>query len=257
VPGIATQDPAFGLPALWIQDRDRERAIQAGYAVVDASTAVATHLAEVIRSHAAELLSRQQVRELLDRLSERAPKVVEEIVPQVVPLATLHRTLRSLLSERVSIRDLSTILEALAEYAPRIQDPDLLTDLVRERLGRSITRRYLDKNGALRVLTLAPDLEERLRSNVHRTDSGSFLSVDPGTLDGLVRGLERALAAAGGPIEGSGPVLLSSQNIRAPLRQILARVAPRVAVLSHNELPPDVQVVGHQVVRLADAHQAV
>jgi len=254
VPGIGTRDPAFGLPAVWVQERDRERASAAGYAVVDASTAVATHLAEVIRAHAAELLSRQQVRDVLDQLAERSPKVVEEIVPSVVPVATLHRTLRQLLAERVSIRDLSTILETLAEYAPRIQDPDLLTDLVRERLGRTITRRYLGPDGALRVITLAPDVEESLRQGVQRSEGGSFLSVDPGTLDRLVRGIEEAVTKLGGVSDGRGPVLLSSQAVRSPLRQILGRVIPRLPVVSHNELPPDVKVVGDGIVRLADAH---
>jgi flagellar biosynthesis protein FlhA len=254
LPGIATRDPAFGLPAVWIQERDRERAASLGYAVVDASTALVTHLAEVIRQHAADLLSRQQVKELLERFAERAPRIVEEIVPQVVPVATLHRTLRALLAERVSIRDLATILETLAEWAPKQTDPEVLVELVRERLGRTITRPFLERDGSLRVLMLEPALEERLRTGLSRGDAGSALSVEPGTLEGLVGGLERAVASAGVPPDGRGPVLLSSQMIRSTLRQIVARVAPRVAVLSHNELPPDVRVIGAGVVRLADAH---
>ncbi len=253
IPGVQTRDPAFGLPAVWIQERDRERASAAGYAVVDAATAVATHLSEVIRTHAADLLSRQQVRELLDQLTARSPKVVEEIVPAIVALSTLHRTLRTLLLERVSIRDLETILETLAEYAPKVQDPDMLVDLVRERLGRTVTRPYVGGDGRLPVITLAPDLEERLRGAVHRTDSGSFLSVDPATLDGLVKGLERAVASVGSGSEGSGPVLLASQQIRSPLRQIVARVVPRLAVISHNELPPEVKIVARTTVE-AHAH---
>jgi flagellar biosynthesis protein FlhA len=254
VPGIKTRDPAFGLPAVWVQERDRERASAAGYAVVDASTSVATHLAEVIRSHSPDLLSRQQVRELLDQLAETSPKVVEEIVPSIVPVAVLHRTLRALLAERVSIRDLSAILETLAEYAPRIHDPDLLTDLVRERLGRTITRRYQMVDGSLRVITLAPDVEEALRQGVQRSDSGAYLSIDPQTLDRLVKGIEETVKQVGGVSDGRGPVLLSSQSVRSPLRQILGRVVPRLAVVSHNELPADVQIVGDGIVRLADAH---
>ncbi len=254
VPGIKTKDPAFGLPAVWVQERDRERASASGYAVVDASTSVATHLSEVIRGHAPDLLSRQQVRELLDQLAETAPKVVEEIVPNIVHVSVLHRTLRSLLAERVSVRDLPTILETLAEYAPRIQDPDLLTDLVRERLGRTITRRYQTPEGALRVITLAPEVEDTLRQGVQRSDSGSYLSVDPQTLDRLVKGIEATVEQIGGVSDGRGPVLLSSQTVRSPLRQILGRVLPRLAVVSHNELPSDVQIVGDGIVRLADAH---
>ena len=254
VPGIKTRDPAFGLPAVWILERDRERATAAGYAVVDASTSVATHLAEVIRGHAPELLSRQHLRDLLDQLTEQSPKVVEEIVPAIVPIAVLHRTLRALLAERVSVRDLPTILETLAEYVPKIQDPDLLTDLVRERLGRTITRRYQGNDGSLRVITLSPDVEETLRHGVQRSDSGSYLSVDPSTLDRLVKGIEEVVKQVGGVSDGRGPVLLSSQAVRSPLRQILARVVPRLAVVSHNELPADVRIVGDGIVRLADAH---
>ncbi len=254
IPGTETRDPAFGLPAVWVLERDRERATAAGYAVVDASTALTTHLAEVIRNHSAELLSRQHVRDLLDDFSERAPKVVEDIVPTIVPISTLHRTLRALLAERVSIRDLGSILEALAEYVPRIQDPDMLTDLVRERLGRTITRPYIGDDGTLRVITLDPELEERLRKGVNRNESGAFLSIDTATLDQLVKGLEGAVGRSGPAGDESGPVLLSSQAIRAPLRQVVSRVAPRLAVVSHNELPPDVRVVGEDVVRSANAH---
>ena len=216
-------DPAFGLPARWIEERDRDRALTAGYAVVDASTALSTHLSEVIRDHAAPLLTRHRVQDLLDRFAEDAPKVVEEIVPGLVSLSLLHRTLRALLTERVSIRDLGTILDTLAEYAGKIQDPDLLTDLVRERLGRAITRPYVEQGGRLPVLTLAPELEEELRSAVQRSESGSFLAVDPVTLDGLVRGVQRAVSALGLGGDGTGPVLLATQGIRSPLRQIIAR----------------------------------
>jgi len=254
IPGIAGVDPAFGLPAVWIQERDRERAANLGYAVVDASTALATHLAEVIRGHAADLLTRAHVKELLDQFAKRSPSVVDEIVPSIVSVSTLHRTLRSLLGERVSIRDLGSILEALAEYGPRIQDADLLTDLVRERLARAIAKPYLDKGGTLRAITLSPDLEEKLRTGVSRSESGSFLSVDPATLEGLVRGLERAVQKVGSAREGNGPVLLCSQSLRPSLRQIVARLLPRLAVLSHSELPPDVKVVAEDVVRLGDAH---
>ena len=258
IPGLQTRDPAFDLPARWIEERDRDRASAAGYAVVDSSTALSTHLAEVVRNHAPELLTRQRVQDLLDQFAEGSPKVVEELVPAVVPLSLLHRTLRSLLSERVSIRDLGTILDTLAEHAGKIQDPDLLTDLVRERLGRSITRPYLQDDGRLPVITLGTDLEEHLRSVVQRSESGSFLAVDPMTLDGLVRGVQGAVDRLGLGGDELGPVLLATQSIRSPLRQIIARFLPRMAVMSHGELPGGVQVVAMETVRLeADAHQAV
>ncbi len=243
LPGIETRDPAFGLPAVWIQERDRERATAGGYAVVDAASALATHLAEVIRTHAAELLTRQQVRELLDAHAEQAPKVIEEIVPGIVSISALHRTLRSLVEEGVSIRDLGSILETLAEYTPKIEDPDLLTDLVRERMGRTIVRPHVDKEGSLRVLTLEPTLEDQLRESVQRSQGGSFLAIEPDRLDSLLRGVQSRLEAVPANAEGRTPVLLTSQAVRSPLRQLLARAAPRLAVLSHNELPPDARIV--------------
>ncbi|MFK7898694.1 MAG: flagellar biosynthesis protein FlhA [Myxococcota bacterium] len=255
IPGIQTTDPAFGLPARWIEERHRDRASEAGYAVVDASTALSTHLSEVIRNHAVELLTRSRVQDLLDQFSEAGGKSVEEIVPGIVSLSLLHRTLRALLSERVSIRDLGTILDTLAEHAGKIQDPDLLTDLVRERLGRSITKPYLRDDGQLSVITLESELEEHLRSVVQRSESGSFLAVDPVTLDGLVRGVQSSVDQVGAGGDELGPVLLATQSIRSPLRQIVARFLPRLAVLSHGELPGGVQVVSMGTVRLeADAH---
>jgi len=255
IPGAPTQDPAFGLPARWIEDRHRDRAAEAGYAVVDGSTALSTHLSETVRRHAPELLTRKRVQDLLDQVSEDGSKRSEDIVPGVVSLSLLHRTLRSLLAERVSIRDLSTILDTLAEHAGKIQDPDLLVDLVRERLGRSITRPYLEPDGKLPVITLAPELEEQLRGVVQRSESGSFLAVDPMTLDRLVRAVQKAVEALGLGGDDLGPVLLATQSIRSPLRQIVSRFLPRVAVLSHGELPGGVQVVSMGTVRLeADAH---
>ena len=255
IPGVQTTDPAFGMPARGIEERDRDRAQAAGYAVVDASTALSTHLAEVVRAHAVELLTRSRVQDLLDQFAAGNGKAIEGIVPGLVSLSLLHRTLRSLLAERVSIRDLGTILDTLAEYSGKVQDPDLLTDLVRERLGRAITRPYLEVDGRLSVLTLAPELEEQLRGVVQRSESGSFLAVDPITLDGLVRGLQRAVSALGIGSDGRGPVLLATQSIRSPLRQIVSRFLPRVAVLSHAELPGGVQVISLGTVRIeANAH---
>lgn len=252
IPGIATKDPAFGLPAVWIQDRDKDQATAAGYAVVDSASALATHLAETIRKFAPDLLTRAQVTELLDAFSRQSPKVVEEIVPSLVSVSVLHRTLRQLLAESVSIRDIGAILETLAEYAGKIEDPDLLTDLVRGSLGRTIARPFLDADGVLKVLTLEPGLEQTLKNSVQRSQGGSFLAVDPTMLDRLVRGVEAQLQALPAGSD-SGPVLLSPQQLRSPLRQLLARSAPRMAVMSHNELPPDVRIVATGQVELADA----
>jgi len=254
VPGIEVRDPAFGLPAVWIQERDRERATSLGYAVVDASTAVATHLAEVVRRHAADLLGHQQVRQLLDRMSERAPKLVEDVVPSIVSVSVLHRTLRSLLAERVSIRDLGAILETLAEHAPKQPDPALLTDAVRERLARAIVQPHLEADGTLHVVTLEPALEERLRGHLQRGETGSVLALDAGTLGSLFQSVERALVRADSAERRKGPVLLCTAALRSALRALVARSAPQLAVVSYGELPPDANIVGDAVVSLADAH---
>ena len=253
IDGIATRDPTYGLPAVWIQEQDAPRAEAEGYSVVDASAAIATHLAEVIRTHAAELLSRKHVKELLDGYAEQAPEVVEEIVPSIVSVSVLHRTLRSLLASGVSIRDLGAILEVLAENVPRIQDPDLLTDLVRERLGRTLVRPHVGSDGVLRVLTLEERIEESLRTSVQRTENGSYLAVDAGTLDRLIRGIENAMKRVPDLAGAREPVLLIAQAIRAPLAQLLGRVAPRLTVLAHNEVPPETPIIAAGRVELADA----
>ena len=253
IEGIVTRDPTYGLPAVWVEDRHRAQAEAAGYSVVDASAAIATHLAEVIRGHAAELLTRQHVKELLDAFAEKAPEVVEEVVPSIVSVSVLHRTLRSLLECGVSIRDLGAILEVLAENAPRIQDPDLLTDLVRERLGRTLVRPHVGDDGLLRVVTLDDRIEENLRSAVRRTESGSYLAVDAGMLDRLIKGIERSFGSTPAAGATRDPVLLIPQALRAPLAQLLARVSPRLTVLAHNEVPPETRIVAAGRVELADA----
>jgi flagellar biosynthesis protein FlhA len=252
IAGTPTRDAAFGLPAVWVRARDRDRAAAAGYAVVDAATALTTHLAEVIRAQSPELLTRKHVRELLDQLSQRAPRVVDEIVPAIVSVSVLHRVLRQLLAERVSIRDLEGILETLAEHTPKTQDPELLCDLLRQRLARTITRPHLDTTGALPVLTLEANLEERLRGAVQRSDQGSFFSLDAPTLERLVRGLEQVL---GKSTPGAAPrVLLCPASVRGALRQIVSRIDARVPVVSHHEIPGDLKLVGAGTVGLADAH---
>ncbi|MFQ5417158.1 MAG: FHIPEP family type III secretion protein, partial [Myxococcota bacterium] len=254
VPGIEVRDPAFGLPAVWIQERDREQATAAGYAVVDASTAAATHLSEVIRAHAAELLGHQQVRQILDQMAEHSPRLVEDVVPSIVSVSVLHRTLRSLLSERVSIRDLGAIIETLAEHAPKQSDPDLLTDAVRSRLARAILQPHVESDGTLHVVTIDPAAEDRLRSSLQRGECGSVLALDAVTLGSLLSGIETALLESQSEERRRGPVLLCAAPIRSALRQLVARTASQLAVISYGELPPDAKIVGDAVVRLPDAH---
>jgi flagellar biosynthesis protein FlhA len=186
IKGISTTEPAFGLPAMWIEERLRERAQLAGYTVVDPSTVVATHLVEKIKLFLHELLSRQDVQKLVENLSQRYPKVVDDIVPSVVPWGTLQKVLQNLLREQVSIRDLMTIIETMADYSTQVRDVDVLTEYVRQDLSRTIAAGYLSENDRLYVVTLEPGLEEKINSSIQRTDHGAFLTLDPGIVYAMV-----------------------------------------------------------------------
>ncbi|WP_456433539.1 flagellar biosynthesis protein FlhA [Thermosulfuriphilus sp.] len=247
IEGIPTQEPAFGLPAYWIREDQKDEAIMAGYTVVDLSTVVATHLAEVIKAHADELLGRQEVQKLLDALSKTHPKAVEECL-NVLNLGIIQKVLQNLLRERVSIRDLLTIVETLADYGSMTKDPDILTEYVRQRLARMIVKPYLDQNQTLQVLSLGEDLEEVLRKGIQKTDQGTFVSLDPRTAHQVVAVLRQAYEKL--LSQGRQPVLLCSPTVRRHVRRLLERILPFVAVLSHAELPPNIKVEVLEVVRL-------
>ncbi len=232
--GIPTREPAFGLEALWIREELREEAQIRGYTVVDHSTIVATHLTEIIKRNAHELLGRQETQNLLDMVKEQAPALVEELVPNLLPLGTVQKVLQNLLRERVSIRDLRTILETLADYAPSTKDPELLTEYVRSAMRRAITKQYQDEEGKLPVIVLDHQLEELLSGAVQRTDHGVFLSLEPGLAQRVLAALSRAAEAVS--LQNLVPVVLTAPGLRLPLRKLTERVLPSVAVLSHNEV---------------------
>jgi flagellar biosynthesis protein FlhA len=240
VPGIVTREPAFGLPALWITAAEKERAQLAGYTVVDGPTVIITHLTEVVRRHAHELLGRQEVQQLLDLVAKTHPKVVEELVPQHLTVGGVQKVLQGLLREGVSIRDLVSILEALGDQAPRTKDPDLLTGHARQALARSITRRLVTTDGTLGVLTLAASLERSLVEGVQRSDEGGLLAIEPAIVQRLIGRLgawvER-LAAQGG-----SPVLLCSGVLRPHLRRLIERALPSLAVVAPEEIAASVRV---------------
>ncbi len=240
IKGISTTEPAFGLPALWIEERQRERAQLAGYTVVDPSTVVATHLVEKIKLFLHELLSRQDVQKLVENLSQRYPKVVDDIVPSVVPWGTLQKVLQNLLREQVSIRDLMTILETMADYSTQVRDVDVLTEYVRQDLSRTIVGSYLTADERLYVVSLDPALEEQINSSIQRTDHGAFLTLDPGIVYAMVEQL-RNLQEKFDRVSAR-PVLLCVPIVRFHLKRLLERFVPGLAVLSHNEIPSQITV---------------
>jgi flagellar biosynthesis protein FlhA len=238
--GIPTQEPAFQLPALWIAEKRKEEAQFAGYTVVDISTIIATHLTEIIRSHAQELLGRQDVQKLLDHLAQSTPKAVEELTPQLLSLGVVQRVLQNLLKEKVSIRDLLTIVETLADYASLTKDPDVLTEYVRQKLARSILKQYETAEGVLPLVTLDQKLEDILREGIQKVDYGAYLSLDPGLAQRILVSINQALEKI--VHLNFQPVILCSPTIRRHLKKLLDRFLPQVVIISHNELTPQSKI---------------
>jgi flagellar biosynthesis protein FlhA len=231
--GTATTDPAFGLPAVWIEPAQREQAQAYGYTVVDASTVVATHLNHLILTHAGELLGRQEVQQLLDHLAKEIPKLVEDLVPKILPLGTLQKVLQSLLDEGVHIRDMRTIIETVADHATRTQNADELSTQVRIALGRAIAQQIFPGNSDMQVMSLDPTLERLLSQAV--AGGSENTSFEPGLADTLLR--ETALAAGRQETLGLPAVLLVPASLRLLLSRFLRRTVPQLKVLSHNEVP--------------------
>ncbi|GMQ99669.1 MAG: flagellar biosynthesis protein FlhA [Zetaproteobacteria bacterium] len=237
VEGVATQEPAFGLPALWIDNDKRQQAELSGYTVVEPATVIITHITELLRRHAHEILDRAQVRELLDGLSERYPKIVEDIVPAQVSLGLLQNVLQRLLAEWVPIRDLMVILETLADAGGEQRDVDVLTERVRTRLGRSIVQHHLDPQGELRVFALESELEQNMNDRAV-AQSGATLPMDIQHWQRFTARLSDVVARH----DVDTPVILTSPQLRHPLAKALNRIMPRIAVLSIAEVPPNITV---------------
>lgn len=230
LPGAATRDPAFGLPAVWIDAGIKEQAQAYGYTVVDASTVVATHLNHVIHMHAAELLGRQEVQALLDRIGKESPKLTEDLVPKTISLTGLQKILQNLLDEGVPIRDMRTILDVVAEHAPKISDPNELTAMVRVALGRAITQQLFPNNADLQVIGLDAGLERVLSQAL--TNGGG---IEPGLADALLQQTQGAVTRQ--EQLGMDPVLLVPSQLRPLMARFLRRTMPQLRVLSHAEVP--------------------
>ncbi len=240
VPGLETIEPAFGLPALWITPEDQERAQFAGYTVVDIPTVLATHLTEVIRRHAPEFVGRQETQRLLDNFAKTEPKVVEELVPNVLQLGTVQKVLQNLLGERVSVRDLHTILETMADMGGMTKDADLLTEYVRQSMARTITRQYQTPDGMLPLVSLSQEYEEQLAGAIQSTPQGAYLGLDPQIAQTIIQNIESQLERFS--VFNYQPILLCSPLIRPHVKKLTERFIPNLVVLSHNEISHDVRI---------------
>ena len=240
VAGLETREPAFQTPAVWIEPSERDRAEMLGYTVVEPVSVLATHLTEVIRKHADEILTRDATKHLVDELKKTSPAVVEELVPNTMKLAEVQQILQMLLREQVPIRQLGAILETLGDYAPRTKDPILLTELVRARLARTISTKYRDAQGTLHVVTLDPALEDRIRAGFEHNERGLFIRMSPQAVETtcrLIAAEVERLSRANHP-----PVVLVSPQIRAALKQMSASHLPNLVVLSYNEITRDTKI---------------
>ena len=237
--GTATMEPAFGLEARWIKPAERERAQLAGYTVVDPTTVLATHLSEIIKSHAHELLGRQETKTLLDAVAETHPKVVEELVPKVLSIGEVQKVLQNLLKERVSIRDAVSIFETLADYASMTKNVNILTEYCRQALARSICRQYQNEQNDLIVFTVSPEIEKSIADAIVHTEQGSYLALEPRLAKDFMQRIRRTVESVAG---SKNPILLCSANVRMYVRQLIERYLPAATILSHNEIPPNVRV---------------
>jgi flagellar biosynthesis protein FlhA len=234
IQGIATKDPAFGLPALWIEATQRDIAQAHGYTVVDPGSVIATHLSTVVNAQASALLGRAEVQGLLDQLNKTTPKLVEEVTPKLLPMSTVQRVLQNLLDEGVHVRDLRTILETLADHAPRTQDAAELTAAVRVALGRAIVQQIFGSVPDLPVIALDPELE-RVLLQVLSAAGADGSGLEPDLAATLAREIGRVVQET--EAQGDTPVLLVSDRLRLPMLRLLRRGAPTLKILAHSEIP--------------------
>ncbi len=236
--GIKTIEPAFGLPAIWIQENQRDKAEMLGYTVVDPPSIIATHLTEVIKKHSFELLGRQEVQALVDNIKQSYPAIVDELVPKIMSIGEIQKVLANLLKENVTIRDMVTIMETLADYAPATHDVDMLTEYVRQALGRSISQKFL--NGNTNVITLDPKVEQMILDSIQKTEFGSYLALDPTVSNTIINSVSKNVQRL---IQlGSQPIILASPVVRLYFKRMTENVIPGLVVLSYNEVDSGVEI---------------
>lgn len=248
ISGIETTEPAFGLPALWVTEEMKDRAELSGYTIVDPPSVVSTHLTEIIKKHAHELLSRQEVKHLLDNVRETSPAIIEELIPNILSIGDVQKVLIKLLKEKVSIRSLDVILENLADNGMRTKDTDVLAEYVRQALSRQITSQITVPGEPVKVLTAGARLEKRFAESVHQSDQGNYLALDPEVSQVIYQEVLQQVNR----LQQSGiqPILLTSPAIRMYLRDFLERYMPDLLILSYSELEPNVEVQSVGVINL-------
>ncbi len=239
IQGVETVEPAFGLPATWINRQEREKAEMAGYTLVDPPSVIVTHLTEVLKHNAADLLDRQQVQTLLDHLKETQPVLVDEVVPKLYSLGDIQKVLAALLREHVSIRSLGTILEAMSDYNGGSRSTEQVTEFVRQRLKKTISRSFIDGRQA-RVITLDPQLEQMILERVRQTDQGSFVALTPDQIQKVMHNLRTAIEKM--IALGVSPIVLTSPSVRPLFKKMSEPLSPDLAVLSYNEIDSTIEI---------------
>ncbi|GIN70458.1 flagellar biosynthesis protein FlhA [Bacillus sp. J14TS2] len=246
--GIDTIEPSFGLPAKWITEEVKEQAEILGYTVVDPPSVVSTHITEVLKANAYELLGRQETKQLIDHLQETYPILVEEVTPNPLTIGEVQKVLAKLLKENVSIRNMTIIFEALADYAKMTSDPDLLAEYVRQALARQITKQYVNENETLHVITVSAKIEKIIADSVQQTEHGNYLSIEPTDSQAILESTANQIEQQS--LRQQTPILLCSPAVRMYFRQLTERYFPNVPVLSYNELEADVEVQSSGVVSI-------
>ncbi|MCP4628772.1 MAG: flagellar biosynthesis protein FlhA [bacterium] len=252
IDGIPTKEPTYGLPAFWIKDSVKESALAKGYTIVDLATVITTHLTEIVKRHSFEFLGRQEVQQLLDNLKESHPKVVEELIPNLLPLGGVVKVLQNLLREQVPVRDLLAVLETLADWAPVTKDLDLLTEYVRQALARTISKMHLAHDGTLPILTLDHSIETAMAAAMQSTEQGTLFAIDPNVAQKIVNKLAQSMEKSAAL--NYQPVVVCSANTRGHFKKLVERFIPNITVLSYDEIVNNIEIQSLGTLELSDAN---
>jgi flagellar biosynthesis protein FlhA len=248
IPGIETREPAFGLEATWITESQRARAEQLGYTIVDPPSVLATHLTEIIQARAHELLGRQEVSNLIENIKKTSPVVVEELIPSLLPTGDIQKVLGNLLKERIPIRNLEIILEALADHARRTKDTVILTEHVRQTMGRTICQEYMDEKGQIVGATLDPRLEQKISDSLKESDAGIYVAMEPITVQKIIAAVTAESKQLVG--EGRQPIIVCSPRVRPYFKQLVQGSLPGLVVLSFAEIVQEARLHAERMVSI-------